>query len=483
MTSSYQKFAKDVFTIGIAHILTSLSGIIFLPLITKTLGAYGYGIWSQFQVTLSLLWIATNLGLPYAMTRFMPAKTDREEIQDEFYSVLACVFFASLLASSLLIIFATPFATTFFGGASQIVIITGIVALVSSLQYVYLSVFRTFRQMRKYSIFIIVDTYGQIGLIAYLLVNGHGILSMVLVVLAVRSIILFILFLLIKSQIGIKKPRFSGMKEYFRFGIPTIPGNISAWVIASSDRYVIGYFLGATSIGIYSAGYGLGSLIMMAAGILGFVLPPTLSKLYDEGRMDEVKTHLRYSLKYSMAIAIPFVFAAAILAEPVLRLFSTPEIASQGYLIVPLIALSTLFAAAYVPIVHIIVLVKKTRITGVIWLVCASLNLGLNILIVPHLGILGAAITTAMAYGLALGLTTYYSFKEFRFPIDWHFIVKSLIASGVMSVAIWAMAPEGALATILTIVAGIAIYGLGLLLLKGFTKAEFTFFKQLFQRG
>jgi hypothetical protein len=88
-----------------------------------------------------------------------------------------------------------------------------------------------------------------------------------------------------------------------------------------------------------------------------------------------------------------------------------------------------------------------------------------------------------IAYALTLGLTTYYSFKEFKFPIDWRFIIKSLIASAIMSVAIWLIAPEGTLATILTVVAGAAIYGAIILLLKGFTKEEFRFFRGLFQIG
>jgi O-antigen/teichoic acid export membrane protein len=222
---------------------------------------------------------------------------------------------------------------------------------------------------------------------------------------------------------------------------------------------------------------------MMAATVLGLVLPPALSKLYDEGRMDEVKTHLSYSLKYVLALAMPYVFGAAILAQPVLRLFSTAEIASEGYLVVPLVALSILFYAAYVPVVQILVLVKKTRITAAVWISCALVNLGLNILVVPRWGILGAAVTTLIAYALALGLTTYYGFREFRFPIDWRFVIKSLIASGAMAAALWAIAPKGTSATILTIVAGIAIYGAVLFLLKGFKKGEFKFFRELFQRG
>lgn len=483
MENSYQKFAKDVFIIGIANALVAVSGIILLPLITKTLGAHDYGIWAQVQVTISLVLGFVGLGLPYAMTRFLPAKTNREEIQDEFYSVLCLVFLATLVASIMLIAAADFISGAFFEGATDIVRITGLIILVWSLDSVFLTVFRTFRQMKKYSIFMIADTYAQVGLIAYLVLNGHGMLSIVLAVLAIRAIIFLILFFLIKSQIGIKRPHFSRIKEYLNFGVPIVPGAISAWVVASSDRYVIGYFLGAASVGVYSAGYNIGHIPFMITQVLAFVLPPALSKLYDEGRMTEVKTHLSYSLKYLLAVAIPFVFGAAILAEPVLRIFSTAEIASEGYLVVPLVALSALFFACSLPTSRILVLVKKTKIIGVIWIICALVNLGLNILVVPRWGILGAAVTTLIAYGLQLGLATYYSFKEFKFTIDWRFIIKSLIASVIMSVSIWQIHPQETSATILTVVAGVVIYGVALILLKGFKKEEFKFFRELFQKG
>jgi O-antigen/teichoic acid export membrane protein len=483
LENSYQKFGRDVLIIGIANALVALSGIIFMPLITKTLGAHDYGIWAQVNVTINLVLVFTGLGLPAAIVRFLPAKTDRGEIQEGFYSVLCLIFFITLAVSIMWIAAADFIGRAFFDGATVIVRITGLIILVWSLDSLFLNLFRAFRQMKRYALFTIANTYIQVGLITYLVLNGHGILSIVLAVLAIRAVVFIILLCLIKSQIGIKRPHFHRIREYLSFGLPTIPVGISAWVVASSDRYVISYFLGATSVGIYSAGYGIGTIIIMAAGVLDLVLTPALSKLYDEGRMEEVKTHLKYSLKYLLAVTIPFVFGAAILAEPVLRVFSTAEIASEGYIVVPLVALSTLFMTAYVPIGNIVILAKKTRITGTIWIVCALVNLGLNILVVPHLGILGAAITTLIAYGLALGLTTYYSFKEFKFPIDWRFIVKSLIASGAMSVAIWAIAPEGTLATALTVLAGTAIYGAVLLLLKGFTKEEFKFFSGLFQRG
>ena len=483
MESSYQKFAKDVFIVGVALILVALSSIIILPLMTKTLGAHDYGIWEQVRVTIILAMGFVGLGLPFALTRFLAAKTNKEEIQEEFYSVLCLVFFVTLIVSLAIIISANFIAGVFFEGATDIVRITALIILVWSLDVVFLSLFRSFRQMKRYSIFILADMCGQIGLIAYLVLNGYGLFSVVLAVLAIRVVILFILFFLVRSQIGIRMPHFSRTREYLSFGLPNIPADMSSWAVAFSDKYVISYFLGVTAVGIYSAGYVLGSAPMLFAAVLGYVLPPTVSKLYDEGRMNEVKTHLSYSLKYSLALAIPFVFGAAILAKPVLGLFSTAEIASEGYFILPLVTLSSLFFAAYAPIFNILILVKKTKIIGAIWITCMLVNLGLNILVVPRWGIIGAAITTIIAYGLALGLATYYGFKEFKFAIDWRFAIKSLIASGAMYLVIWQISPQGTLTTIMTIVAGAAIYAVALLLLKGFKKEEFAFFKELFKRG
>ena len=99
-------------------------------------------------------------------------------------------------------------------------------------------------------------------------------------------------------------------------------------------------------------------------GVLGFLLPAALFQLYDEKRMDEVKNHLRYSLKYILAFAIPIVFVSAILAEPLLTIFSTAEIASQARFIMPIVALSMLVFGCGGVISHIIFLVKKTKIIG-----------------------------------------------------------------------------------------------------------------------
>lgn len=482
LESPYQKFTKDVLIIGVATVLTALSGVIRLPLFTKMLGAYDYGIWKQAEITVALVVGFVGLGLPFAITRFLPAKTNKEEIREEFYSAFCLVFLVALGVSIILIVFANFIAGAFFEGATQIVRITGLLILVGSLNIVLLNLLRAFRQMKRYSVFIIADVYAQIGLIVYLILGGHGLFSIMLGVLAIRVLILVVLFILIKLQIGMARPRFLRIKEYLVFGVPTIFANLANWMVSSGDRYVIAYFLGVTSVGIYSAGYSIGSIVIIFPGVLGFVLSPALSKLYDESRITEVKTHLSYCLKYFLAVAIPFVIGAAILSKPVLTLFSTSEIANEGYFVTSLIAISTLFYGTYTVISHILFAAKKTKIVGLIWVVAAAVNLGLNIVAVPYLGILGAAFTTLISYLLAFSVGIYYSFREFKFPIDLYFIIKSVSASAVMALIIWLMQPQSGLATVLTVILGVIVYGVTLFLLKGFKKEEINFFKRLLKR-
>ena len=69
--SHYKKFTKDVGLAGVAQLVTTLKGLILLPILPKTLGAEFYGMGAQILVTVSLLMPLTLLQLEYAMTRFL----------------------------------------------------------------------------------------------------------------------------------------------------------------------------------------------------------------------------------------------------------------------------------------------------------------------------------------------------------------------------------------------------------------------------
>jgi O-antigen/teichoic acid export membrane protein len=101
---------------------------------------------------------------------------------------------------------------------------------------------------------------------------------------------------------------------------------------------------------------------------------------------------------------------------------------------------------------------------------------------IPHFGIVGAAIAILITYALVLVLTTYYCFRYFKFDIDLRSILKSILASIVMSLVIIKWNPAGGISDVLIVIGVcVVIYTAILLLLKGVKKEEIEFFRGLFR--
>lgn len=469
--------------VGVTNILIALSSLILLPIMTKSFSISDYGIWVQINTTISLIPNIAALGLPYTMVRFLSAEKDKEKIQEGFYSITSIVLASTFIISTLLFIFSKSIAAALFNGDVNIAVLLSVIVFLACLNALLLNFFRTFQQMKRYSIFLLIQTYLGVFIVSYFAIKGFNIYTAALGLLIANLVTFFIMALFIISNIGFKIPKFKNMREYLSFGLPTIPGNLSSWIVDSSDRYVIGIFLGTAFVGYYSPGYTLGNIIMMLLAPFSLLLPSVLPKYYDNGEIEKVKTFLKYSLKYFLLIAIPSAFGLSMLSKPILMILTTQEIALNGYLITPFVALSAILFGVYAIISNIIVLEKKTGITGAIWIVAAVLNLGLNILFVPYFGILGAAAITLIAYGTAFILTLLYSVKFFDFDFDLVFIIKSVVASILMSTIIILINPYGILNVLITVIICTIVYTSLLLILKGIKKEEFKFFNEMLKNS
>jgi O-antigen/teichoic acid export membrane protein len=251
--------------------------------------------------------------------------------------------------------------------------------------------------------------------------------------------------------------------------------------VNSSDRYLIALFLGTAAVGYYSPGYTAGTTIGMVAAPLSTLLPAVLSKHYDENNLVDIRTILTYSLKYYIGIALPCVFALSVLSKPILLLLTTQQIATNGYLVIPFVAAGTMLIGAYSVLVTIIALKKKTAVIGTIWMLSAALNLGLNLVLIPYLGLVGAALTTFLAFLLAFVLTTIYSFRYFKFDVNGGFIAKSTSGSIIIALFLFLWNPAGLLNIVLAIALAAAIYLSILLALRGFTIREIKLMYSIYQ--
>jgi O-antigen/teichoic acid export membrane protein len=102
----------------------------------------------------------------------------------------------------------------------------------------------------------------------------------------------------------------------------------------------------------------------------------------------------------------------------------------------------------------------------------AALNFGLNLVLIPYLGLVGAALTTFLAFLLALVLITRYSLRQFTFDVNGGFIVKSVCGSCIMALFLLLWNPSGPLSIVLSIALAAVIYLTILLVLRGLTIRE-----------
>ena len=84
--SEYKLIAQRVGLVGIVNIIVSLSDLILLPILTKTIGTDLYGVWTQILVTISLLMSLGLLCLNTAMIRFFAGEKDENKIKRDFYA-------------------------------------------------------------------------------------------------------------------------------------------------------------------------------------------------------------------------------------------------------------------------------------------------------------------------------------------------------------------------------------------------------------
>lgn len=480
--SNYKLFIQRMGLIGITGMITSLTSFILLPILTKNLSIQDYGIWIQFNTFLGLLPFFVTLGLTYTMARFLPAEKNIEKIREGFYSIFFVILTMGLIISILIMVFSDPISFYFFNNNSIYVKILPFVFLAYVISMPCFAFFRTFQKIKRYSFLTIFHNFFTVFLVALPILIGYGVIGSIMGLFIGQITIDLILILIIFNQIGFKLPKFHNIKEYLSFGIPTLPGNLSSWMLDSSDRLLISAFLGVSFVGYYNPGYSLGNIIIIFIGPMSFLLPVSLSKTYDENKIKEVKETLEYSLKLFILVALPSVFGLSILSKPLLLVLTTTEIASQGYIITPFVALSAFFYGIYGIISNVIVLKKDTKILGSLWIFAAILNVILNVILLPYIGVIGAALTTFIAYLAVFCLVLFYTIKNFELDYNFKFIVNSLFGSIVISLFIYNVNPHGILDILLTIIISAFIYFIILILFKGIKKHEILFIKELVKR-
>jgi O-antigen/teichoic acid export membrane protein len=473
----YTIFGKQVVYTIATQITAAVLGIVLIPIITKALGSSLYGIWAIIFTAITLIIPFTMLSFNMSLVRFLAAEKDREKIKDDFLSAFALVILSGIVASLLFFLLSHFFAIFILKDASLAVYLrlsSVLILLNTTFWGVVTAFFRAGNRIGIYNLLILGWDASQLVLTILFLSLGYGLTGVINAFILSAAIVNIIGMSIIFKEIGFGHPRFSNIKTYLKWGLPLTPTSALVWIISSSGRYIISYFLGVSAAGIYSVSNGIGDYTCFALTPLSTVLLPAISKTFDEGKLDECQKYFQLSFKYLMMFTIPAAVGLSLLAKPLLTILTTPEFVS-GAPVIALTAFAALSSCLYSLGVHIIYLVGKTQVI-IRWLsVTAVLNVILNIILIPHMGIIGAGIGSLITASVLSLLTLIVTRRYMKYDLSLSFLIKSVLSSGFMALCIWLIDPQSVFMVFIAIITGIVIYFGVLILFKGFSKTELAF--------
>jgi|WetSurMetagenome_2_1015567.scaffolds.fasta_scaffold00621_19 O-antigen/teichoic acid export membrane protein len=481
MTEEHKLFVKRIGVVGVAQTFQSMKGLIYLPIFTKILGSSEYGIWSLILTTIAVLQPFILLGLQDAILRFL-APLSKEKIVQGLITVIITVLFTSFIISIIFFFSSDILANIIFKEPSSVYVIQLAIPLIilDTVNMVILGSFRVFGMIKKYAAVLIVKTSLEIVLILFFVLSGFGLFGAMLSLIITEAVSLTIMLFFIFSYAGFAKPDFSLLRPFLIFGLPLIPITLARFVIDSSDRYVIGFYMGAEKVGIYSAAYGIGVIPLVLSTYLVYVLGPTVYNLHDNGLIEKARMYLSYSWKYLLMLSIPSAFGLSILSRPLLLNMTTSKFVPEGLYIIPLVVLCIVFWGMEQIFGISLLIFKRRKIFIIAFLSGAVTNFILNIILVPRYGIIAAAITTLIAYIIITIIIGYSSRRYFTFSLNLQFITKCIFASIGMTVCIWIFNPIDITGIIISIIMGIFVYFCLLFLQKGFRNGEIRSIFEIF---
>lgn len=468
-----RKFTSDIAWVAASQILILLTGLVALLALTKNYPTELYGVWAQINVTVGLLTPILILHLSTAVVRFLSAEEDREKRRRAFstmlWPVLAFACF-TLLISVLLkqnlstFLFANPKYASF-------VPLTFLWASMEALFLLSLSYLRARERIKRLSVIRIVFSIIKMAAIVALAVVGLSLGWIIACIIAGEALFVAAVFRMIVKEVGLPRPGFEGLKGFLAFSIPQIPSGILLWIISASDRYFITHLLNLSQTGIYSASYTLGTLVSLFYWPISFVLFPTVSRFWERKELLRVRSYLECSTKLFLTLAIPAAAGLYILCQPLLGILTTSEYLAGGGLVL-LVALGTIFLGIYQMNVYIILLVQQTKWLPLMIGIAAATNAGINLALIPQIGIMAAAISTIVSYFILATIVTVWARKAVSYSVDFKFLGKVVGATLVMAFCLRFIPTATIWYVILAIVAGAAIFGLGVFLSKAFSKED-----------
>jgi O-antigen/teichoic acid export membrane protein len=468
-----QKFTRDTVWTFSGLGFQSLAGLVTVALLTKSFHAGLYGVWAQISVTATLIVPLLNLGLDIAYIRFLAGEENREKLRHALGTVIWPALTIGCLTLTLSWFFRRSLSVAIFVNPEYItfVSLTFLWIFAQALFILSLCYYKALRRIKRAAVTQMSCATLQTAVLAILVINGFELIWVILSNVVIQGLFIVLSFGLIFIEVGIPTLNFHGLKNYLLFGIPILPSALLFWIMNSSAKYFITHILGISHTGIYSVSWSLVNFCSFFITPIAVNVFYTISGLWEKGEVQKVRRYLEYSNKVFLTLAIPGVVGMSILSQQLLKILTTSEfLTSEG--LVLLLGIGIIFSGIYKINVYVIYLIKQTKWLPLILATASIISVGFNLVLIPRIGILGAAVSSVVSFFVLATIVTIWARRVIKYTVDSKFLVKVVTGSLVMALCLYFIRVDGVIGVILAIIVGTAIFGTALFLMRTFSTQE-----------
>jgi O-antigen/teichoic acid export membrane protein len=379
------------------------------------------GDWGRYSLSVTAAVVSGRLlggWIEQGISRFLPGAKDTDAKQLRAVSIVAA------LCIGLLIVVLAVAISGFILEHRLLVVMTGGLAAAQILMQAVLAILRSDHRSGIFAALTAGAAIGAfgIGVVGALTLVDAG-LGRVVGQAAGTAAMAVVGIVVIRSALDAQIWKASTARPLImrsiRYGAPMTMWLVAADIMSAGDRWIIAALSDADSVGVYSANYQLaaaGTLVLFTPFMLA--LTPTLMSTWDSGNAPVVRSLLRTSARYGLHLTALLTVLAAILGQ-----LASETVLGADYLPPPGVIPAVVAGSGMWQVGHYLQkpleFRAKTFILAGLGLACALVNVGLNLALIPKMGIVGAAVATATAFWLYALACAIIGARAFSWPVPW----------------------------------------------------------------
>ena len=432
LTMLAKKIAFNVVTNSLVKILSTVLALVSLGMITRYLGADGFGDYALTLTYFALFNALGDLGLANTLTR----EISREHADERH---LLGNIFALRIGVSLLILIATPFFLVFLPYSievKQAIFVTGIAFLFSSAYQILNGVFQKHLTMYKISFVELAGKALQVTLIALGTIQHWGFLA---IVSSLLFSMLFIFLVVLWLTRRIVPFRLNTDRHFWKkFLMESLPVGITAIITFAyfkTDTILLSLLQSNTEVGLYNVAYKIiENLTFFPAMIIGLMLPIFSRFIHaDRAKFSLVADK---TFKVFLVCLLPLLLGGISLSSKIILLIAGSGFSESIPLLqVLLFALAGIFFGNFFNAI----LLAGNQQKRLMWALAfvALGNILINSFFIWRFSYWGAAITTCITELSVAGISWYLTKKHLGYTPQLLSFWRIFGASLVMTIVLW----------------------------------------------